>query len=220
VASFVLIPGAGGAAWYWHRVAPLLEALGHDAVAVDLPGDDGGAGLQEYAAITRAAVDCYNEVVLVGQSLGGFTAAVVADAPNVIGLTFVNAMIPAPGETAGAWWDNTGSVAAREAAAVAGGYPVAFDLDTYFLHDVPIEVAAAGADAQRDEANAVFESACDFSWPSVPIAVIAGANDRFFPLDFQRRVAQERVGVDAIVIPGGHLVALSNPEGLATQLVS
>ena len=23
--SFVLVPGAGGSAWYWHRVAPLLE---------------------------------------------------------------------------------------------------------------------------------------------------------------------------------------------------
>jgi hypothetical protein len=23
--AFVLIPGAGGAAWYWHRVVPLLR---------------------------------------------------------------------------------------------------------------------------------------------------------------------------------------------------
>jgi hypothetical protein len=38
--SFVLIPGAGGVAWYWHRVIPLLEQAGHEAVAVDLPGDD------------------------------------------------------------------------------------------------------------------------------------------------------------------------------------
>ena len=34
---FVLIPGAGGAAWYWHRVVPELRARGHEAVAVDLP---------------------------------------------------------------------------------------------------------------------------------------------------------------------------------------
>jgi pimeloyl-ACP methyl ester carboxylesterase len=38
MSNFILIPGAGGSAWYWHRVVPELEARGHDAVAVDLPG--------------------------------------------------------------------------------------------------------------------------------------------------------------------------------------
>lgn len=42
--SFVLIPGAGGSAWYWHRVVPLLREAGHENVAVDLPGDDETAG--------------------------------------------------------------------------------------------------------------------------------------------------------------------------------
>lgn len=28
-ATFVLVPGAGGQAWYWHRVVPELEARGH-----------------------------------------------------------------------------------------------------------------------------------------------------------------------------------------------
>jgi pimeloyl-ACP methyl ester carboxylesterase len=37
--QLVLVPGAGGVAWYWHRVIPLLRAAGHDALAVDLPGD-------------------------------------------------------------------------------------------------------------------------------------------------------------------------------------
>ena len=31
--TYALIPGAGGSAWYWHRVAPLLP----DAIAIDLP---------------------------------------------------------------------------------------------------------------------------------------------------------------------------------------
>ena len=47
--TFVSIPGAGGAAWYWHRVLPLLEQGGHEAIAVDLPGDDEHAGLRTYA---------------------------------------------------------------------------------------------------------------------------------------------------------------------------
>ena len=32
--TFVLVPGAGGQAWYWHRVVERLEAQGHEAVAV------------------------------------------------------------------------------------------------------------------------------------------------------------------------------------------
>jgi hypothetical protein len=36
MSMFVLIPGAGGVAWYWHLVVPLQERAGHDAIAVDL----------------------------------------------------------------------------------------------------------------------------------------------------------------------------------------
>jgi hypothetical protein len=41
----VLITGAGGSAWYRHRVVPLPREAGHEAIAVDLPGDDEAAGL-------------------------------------------------------------------------------------------------------------------------------------------------------------------------------
>ena len=35
-ATYVLLPGAGGEAWYWHLVAPILRAEGHEVVAPDL----------------------------------------------------------------------------------------------------------------------------------------------------------------------------------------
>ena len=55
MATFVLIPGAGGLAWEWHRLGPELEARGHEAVPIDLPAGDDGSGLAEYADWT--AVD-------------------------------------------------------------------------------------------------------------------------------------------------------------------
>lgn len=116
--TFVLIPGAGGVASYWHRVVPLLEAAGHLTVPVDLPGDDDVAGLQEYAALVRDAISDHDDVVLVAQSMGGFTAPLVAASRPPRAIVLVNAMIPVPGETAGAWWDNTGQEAARVAAVV------------------------------------------------------------------------------------------------------
>lgn len=219
MSRFVLLPGAGGTAWYWSRIVPLLQAAGHDAIAVDLPGDDEAAGLPEYADLAVDAAGDYEDVVLVAQSMGGFTAPLVCERIGVHALVFVNAMIPRPGETAGQWWDDVGWSAARQQAADAGGYPRDFDIATYFLHDVPPEVAAEGEPYQRPEADVAFGQPCGFtSWPQVPTHVLSGADDRFFPLDFQRRVARERLGIEADVLPGGHLIALANPTGVAEYL--
>lgn len=220
MSTFVLIPGAGGTGWYWHRVVPRLREAGHEAIAVDLPGDDESAGLPEYTRLVVDAIGNRDDVVLVGQSLGAFTAPLVAAEVPLRSLVLVNGMVPSPGETPGAWWENTGSLRAREAAAERDGYSTRFDLEVYFLHDVPPEVAAAGEPHQRPEADAAFESVCDFeAWPSVPIRLVAGADDRFFPVGFQQTLARERLGLEADVLPGGHLIALSQPTGLADYLL-
>jgi pimeloyl-ACP methyl ester carboxylesterase len=130
-------------------------------------------------------------------------------------------MIPLPGETAGEWWEHTGWEEARVAAARRGGYPVAFDLDTYFLHDVPKRIAERLASHGRDEAEIAFREPAAFErWPDLPIHVVAGKHDRFFPAAFQAKVARERLGRAAHEIPGGHLVALSRPRELAELLLS
>ena len=144
MASFVLVPGAGGMAWYWHSAVPLIRAAGHEPIAVDLPGDDSHAGLAVYADIVIQAIAERSDVVLVAQSLAGFTAPLVCARVPVRKIVFVNAMIPKPGETAGAWWDATGAVEAREQAAVSRGYATEFDMETYFLHDVPKDVLRTG----------------------------------------------------------------------------
>lgn len=220
VTVYVLIPGAGGAAWYWHRVVTELRARGHEAVAVDLDGPDEAAGLPEYTEAVVAAIGGRDDAVVVAQSMGGFTAPMVCARVPVARLVFVNAMVPLPGETPGQWWGDTGSEAARIAAAEAGGYTTEIDLDTYFLHDVPAEVAAGGTEHERFEAGIAFTQPCAIErWPDVPTRVLAGAEDRFFPADFQRRVARDRLGVDAETVPGGHLAALSYPGPLVDRLV-
>ena len=74
MATFVLIHGAGYVGWYWHLVEPELRERGHDTVAPDLPGDDDSAGLPEYAETLLEAIGDRTELVVVGQSLGCFTA--------------------------------------------------------------------------------------------------------------------------------------------------
>jgi len=217
--TFVLVPGAGGVAWYWHRVVPLLEEAEREAIAVDLPGDDPQAGLSVYADRVVKTIGT-REVILVAQSLGGFTAALVCARARVRMVVFVNAMVPVPGETAEEWWTNTGWEEARAAAAHRGGYSLDFDLATYFLHDLPPEIVRQGEALERREADVVFGEPCRFeAWPAVPIHVIAGRDDRLFPIGFQRRLAQERLHAVVDELPGGHLLALANPRGLADQLL-
>jgi pimeloyl-ACP methyl ester carboxylesterase len=220
MSSYLMVPGAGGAAWYWHRVLPLLEAAGHQAIAVDLPGPDPAAGLPEYAELTVAAADGRDDVILVAGSLGGFTAPLVAERIPLRSLVLVNAMIPVPGETPGQWGETVGASQARAAAAEQGGYGTDFDLDVYFWHDVPAAVRAS-SDESWVEADAVFSSRCDFkAWPDVPVHVVVGRDDRLFPVEFQRQVARDRLGVEADVLPGGHLIALAEPGPLARYLLT
>jgi hypothetical protein len=74
---FVLLPGAGGMAWYWHRVTLLLRQAHREAIAIDLPSDDARAGLSDYADVAVRGIGKRAHVTLVAQSLGGFTAPLV-----------------------------------------------------------------------------------------------------------------------------------------------
>jgi pimeloyl-ACP methyl ester carboxylesterase len=224
--TFVLVPGAGGKAWYWHLVAPELQKRGHEVVAVELPAADDRAGLPEYAAAVIRAIGNRDprHVVLVAQSLAGFTAPLVCQQVEVALVVLVNAMIPNPGETPGEWWQNTRHGEAKAQQNLRDGRlaDAPFDPITDFFHDVPQPVVDdAWAQGQPRQSNTVFGSPCTFkAWPSVPTRVVAARDDRFFPAEFQRRVARERLGISADEMPGGHLVALSQPVELPARLIA
>lgn len=58
MSTYALIPGGGGDPWEWHRLAPELEARGHEALAIRLPSEDDSAGWTEYAeAVVEALGD-------------------------------------------------------------------------------------------------------------------------------------------------------------------
>ena len=207
--TYILIPGAGGAAWYWHRLVEELGRRGHEAIAVDLPAGDDRAGLREYAD------------AVVAQSMGGFTAPLVCDRLPVARLVLVNAMIPAPGETGGEWWTNTGQdQARRDHDQREGRSPDGpFDPILYFFHDVPDDVTKVAMAGEPPQSGTPFEQPWPLAaWPDVATGVLSSREDRLFPLEFQIRVAQERLGLTPATIPGGHLVALSRPAELAAAL--
>jgi len=224
MATYVLIPGAGGQSWYWHLLAPLLSERGHDVVAPDLPAGDDAAGPSEYASVVVDAIGDRRDLVVVAQSLGGLTGPIVCERVGVDLLVLLNAMIVSPGELPGAWWEDTGFGAARAEQAARDGRSLDDDPDLLdaFFHDVPEDVTAEAIDrGEPDQSGAVFAAQWPVeSWPDVPTRVLAAREDRFFPVEFQRRVAQERLGIEPDEMPGGHLVALSRPRELADRLES
>lgn len=223
---FVLIPGAGGSDWYWNRLEPLLNARGHQTLPIQLPADDPAAGLEQYAAcVVEAVAEPRTDLVVVAQSLGGFTAPLVCVRLPVAQLVFVNAMIPKPGETPGEWWPNTGQAEAKRANDMRQGRrpDAAFDVMVDFLHDVPPDVLEEMFKMPEPvQSKGPFASRLppDDTWMRLPMRAISGREDRFFPIEFQRRVARERLGMEPDEVPGGHLVALSEPEALAERLLT
>jgi pimeloyl-ACP methyl ester carboxylesterase len=57
-------------------------------------------------------------------------------------------------------------------------------------------------------------------WPDVPTHVLVGRDDRLFPVEFQRRLARDRLGSEIDEIPGGHLAAVANPALVADRLIA
>lgn len=223
--TFVLLPGAGGEAWYWHLVASRLRERGHEVVSPDLPAGDDRAGLAEYAEAVLDASGDRRELVVVAQSMGAFVAPLLCGQADVRRLILVAPMIPAPEESPGDWWSGSGQLhAQREQDERDGRDPDApFDVMTAFFHDVPKEVVdEAFARGEPLQSDTPFGEPWPLEdWPDVPTTVIAGNADRLFPLEFMRRLARDRLGLQQVVVIGsGHLPALAKPDELAELLVS
>ena len=181
---------------------------------MDLPCDDDAAGLVEYTDAVVDAIGDRTDLVLVAESLAGFTAPLVCDRVPVDLMVLVAAMVPRPGETPGEWWTNTGH-------AEACGPDASEDPAEMFLHDVPDDVIVESVADLRVQSATPFEKPWPRdSWPDVPTRFLLCRDDRFFPAEFQRRVVRDRLGIVPDEMDGGHLPALSCPVDLAARLVA
>lgn len=221
MANYVLIHGAGSSSWYWHLVRPDLEARGHMVIAPDLPCDDDSAGLPEYVATVVDAVDGLNDLIVVAQSMAGFTAPLLCDHLDVRLIILVAAMVPLPGESPGEWWTSTGHEEAMRAQAERDGRILGAEFEpvSTFLHDVPADIVAEAAAHVRVQSGTPFVAPWPLAaWPDVPTRFLLCTNDRFFPAEFQRRVVRQRLDVTPDELVSGHLPALGHPKELVERL--
>lgn len=107
--TFVLVHGAFQTSESWAPVAQGLEAAGHKAVAINLPGRGEGAGslgdvtMDDHVSAVTAAIDAAgpDKVILVGHSFGGMVISQVGEAApeKIQRLIYVAAYLPATGQS-------------------------------------------------------------------------------------------------------------------------
>jgi pimeloyl-ACP methyl ester carboxylesterase len=223
MATFVLVHGAFGSPAELAPVIPELEALGHHAIAVDLPCTNPAATLEDYA---RTAIDAMagieGQVVVVGHSAGGATISLVASRTRVDRLVYVTAVVPEPGRSIA---DLAGAEVRETMLSVShddGNGCRSFDMEM-LASLVPAEERKAYLAflkaTQRPQGWAALEQPWPGrSLPDVPATYVLCTEDKIIPPAKQREMAA-RLGVEPIEIASEHAVFAQRPRELAALLV-
>lgn len=240
---FVLVHGGFHGAWCWERIVPELVALGHAAIAIDLPGHGERRDERSTLADRRDAIVSVIEPgdVLVGHSGGGYDVTVAADAvPERVGhVVYLAAGLPLEGRslleaTGGATGegpdgpvtrlmdDDTGM--SRFVAPDERGRMVCVDFEAvraFFYHDCDAETAA-WAFERLTPAPVDFltetVSVPRFWTADLPRSYIVCLEDRAKPRAMSE-VVIDRLGVAPLTLASSHSPFLSQPAALARRLV-
>jgi pimeloyl-ACP methyl ester carboxylesterase len=224
MATFVLVHGAFGSPAELAPAIPLLEALGHHAIAVDLPCTDPSATLDDYAlTVTEAMAGIEGPVVVVGHSAGGATISLVPGRTHVDLLVYVTAVVPEPGRSIA---DVIGDGVRETILSVSrddGNGCRSFDLEMLASIAPPEErdvyLGFLKATQRRQGWAAIEQPWPGTSLPDVPRAYVLCTEDTIIPPARQREMAA-RLGVGTIEIDSDHAVFTLKPLELAAILAA
>jgi pimeloyl-ACP methyl ester carboxylesterase len=232
--TFVLVHGAWHGAWCWEKLTPLLEARGHRAVALDLPGHGADktplaqVTLDAYAERVRATIAAQPEpVVLVGHSMGGvvITAAAERIPERIRTLVYLCAFLVEPGATLFSAASNDPDTL------LAGAFvPSPDGLAIEVKPDVvkpAFYAQCSDADVARARARLVPQALAPLSASvlyteeragRIPRVYIECTRDRAIGLGVQRRLVAARPCAKVLSLDTDHSPFYSAPEALAGQL--
>ncbi|KUH80366.1 MULTISPECIES: alpha/beta fold hydrolase [unclassified Mycobacterium] len=239
---FVFVHGGFHAAWCWEHTIAELHQMGHDAVAVDLPGHGARTEQESTLANRRDAIVSVMQPgdVLVGHSGGGFDATLAADArPDLVShIVYLAAALPREGRT------YPEAMAMRDSSDIKDGE---FDADVgemlsylkfdddgamwfadfdgawqYFYHDCDEATARWAFDRlgpERFGDTTVTPVSVPSFWAAeLPRSFIRCMQDRSMPRWLADTVTH-RLGVEQLTIDASHSPFLSKPRELAGLLV-
>src|SRR5437763_4150918 len=208
--TIVLVHGAFAESASWSSVIDSLVDSGQPATAAANPL----RGLDTDAAAVADLVRTINgPVVLVAHSYGGAVISnVPADAGEIIGLVYVNAFAPDPGEScfslAGLYPGSMLGPGTSRAVPRTDGttdiYIVRDRFQELFCADVPTPQAARMAATQRPATQeALSEPSGERPlWRELPSWFLIGEEDRIIPPELQRFMAERAGARGTVEIPG------------------
>jgi pimeloyl-ACP methyl ester carboxylesterase len=234
MSQFLLIHGAFHGAWCWHKAIPELAKRGHDAQAIDLPGQ--GQDQTPLAEVTldtmvdlivAALADLSEPVVLVGHSLGGMAISAAAEkAPERIKtLVFLAAFLPRDGEALLAIEHrNPKAVVPKSMIIDADHVSGTIMLDRVrdlFYHDctdADISYASARLRPQALAALATPVHLTPERFGRLPRVYIECTDDHALGIEMQRDMVAKSPPVDVRSLHSSHSPFLSMPDKLAAAL--
>jgi pimeloyl-ACP methyl ester carboxylesterase len=234
VSTFVIVPGAWDTPATLEPLVEPLESAGHAVTIVDLPCDDAAATLGQYADAVRAVLpDDLEDVVLVGYSFGGFTAARIAAEHPELPVIYLAAWIPKPGASVlDLFLGSDPFAAGDEAAGIAafGGLFVsagpgrcALNIDQYVAAADPAEQDAVRSyleRTQRPQGIAALRQRWLGDLPtSARCTYILTTADTLVPPASQRTMAAS-VNAEIVEIATGHGPFREQPGRLAELLIA
>jgi pimeloyl-ACP methyl ester carboxylesterase len=229
--TIVLVHGAWADASSWRAEVDRLQQDGYVVRAIANPL----RGLTSDAAdVADFLKTISGPIVLVGHSYGG---AVITNAaagnPNVKELVYVDAAVPAVGETTAQLSGRTSALGAQpDTLYDQVPYPgaPAGDTDLYlkekvflqsFAPDLPRRTAETLWASQRPATTGAFMTRSSAAaWQAIPSWYVIGAADKIITPESQTFMAH-RAHARVLSVPGGsHLTLISHPEPVTDQILA
>ena len=212
--SVLLVPGSWHGAWAYEDVAPRLTGAGVSVTVIDLPSNDGAAGLADDAAAIRSALDDIGEpTVVVGHSYCGIAVSEgAAGAPAAVGLVYLAAFMLDVGESLlDAMQHQLPDWISLDQAA---GSHIAERSEEVLYGDCSPEVAArAAARLSRQSVAAIATPQTAAAWQSLPGTYLICDEDRAVPPPVQEAMAARASTVHRV--PSSHSPFFSRPDDVA-----
>jgi pimeloyl-ACP methyl ester carboxylesterase len=226
--AFGLVHGAWHDAWCWDEVRRELEMRGHVGVAPDMPINQPGLGLADYAEVVGSALPADEGLILVGHSLGASVIPLVAAKRRVRRLVFVCPVLRQPGRTLAEQADEDADMSSWDLMTgrtlyddQSSAWTDAHAAVAAFYQDCDPALAREATQHLRrqywrywDEPNPLTE------WPEAELRAIVCREDRLCGLDWARREIPRRLGVTPVELAGGHSPFLSRPRELVDALLT